>query len=97
MIDGDKTYPDLNVIPTGIDRVILELPKEETQEWVDKASKQGIKDIWIHMGCETPEALNLAQEKGINARTGTCAVMYVTPGFSAHSFHRWIRKLTGNY
>ena len=96
-IDGDKTYPDLEALPQNVDRVILELPKEETAEWIGKAAEKGVKDVWIHMGRDTPEALELAKANGINARTGTCAVMYVTPGFSIHSFHKWIRKMMGNY
>ena len=49
------------------------------------------------MGTESPEALALAEEKGLNARSGTCAVMYVTPGFTFHSIHKWIMKLIGKY
>ena len=62
-----------------------------------KATDAGIKDVWIHLGRETPEALALAQDKGINARSGTCAVMYVTPGITYHSIHKWIMKLAGKY
>ena len=57
----------------------------------------GIEDVWIHMGTETPDALALANERGINARSGTCAVMYVTPGVTFHSIHKWIMKLLGKY
>ncbi len=96
-IDGDKTYPDLNSLPEEIDRVVIELPKEDTRDWVEKAAEKGVKDIWIHMACDTPEALQLAAEKNINVRTGTCAVMYVTPGFTYHSIHKWIMKLVGKY
>ena len=28
---------------------------------------------------------------------GTCAVMYVTPGFTYHSVHKWIMKLVNKY
>ena len=28
---------------------------------------------------------------------GTCAVMYVIPGWSAHAPHRWIMRLLGKY
>ena len=57
----------------------------------------GVKEVWIHMGRDTPEALDLARENGMNARTGTCAVMYVKPELSYHSIHRWIAKRTGKY
>jgi len=49
------------------------------------------------MGTETPEALDLAGEKGINVRSGTCAVMYLKQGFSYHSLHKWIAKLIGKF
>ena len=44
-----------------------------------------------------PEALALARKKGLNVHSGTCAVMYVTPGFTYHSIHKWIMKLLGKY
>ncbi len=96
-IEGDKVYPDFASLPTKVDRIILEVAKKDTREWVAKAVEAGVKDVWIHMQRDTPEALELAKEKGINVRYGTCAVMYVTPGVSFHSIHKWIMKLTGKY
>ena len=49
------------------------------------------------MGRDTPEALALASERGLNVLKGTCAVMYVKQGFSYHSLHKWINQLTGRY
>ena len=49
------------------------------------------------MRMDTPEAVELAREKGIKVHTGTCAVMYVTPGLTGHSIHKWINKLIGKY
>ena len=96
-IEGDRAYPTLEGLPEQVDAVVLEVPKEDTKDWVAKVADANIKDVWIHMGRETPEALALADEKGINARTGTCAVMYVKREPSYHSIHRWIMKLTGKY
>ena len=96
-IDGDNAYKSIGDLPETVDRIILELPKENVKEWVSKAAEAGIKDVWIHMGCDTPEAVQLADQKGINLRTGTCAVMYVTPGITFHSIHKWIMKLIGKY
>jgi predicted CoA-binding protein len=96
-IDGDRTYSDLADLPETVDAVVLEVPKDEVREWVDRAADAGVRDVWIHMGRETPEALALAEEKGMNVRSGTCAVMYLTPGFTFHSIHRWIMKVTGKY
>lgn len=96
-VQGDAVFKDLGALPEKVDGVVLETPPEETREWVAKAADLGIKDVWIHMGRDTPEALALAEEKGINVRHGTCAVMYVTPGFTYHAIHRGIMKLVGKY
>ncbi|MCP4756101.1 MAG: CoA-binding protein [Proteobacteria bacterium] len=96
-MEGDTVFPDLASLPGPVDRIVLEVPKQETLDWVSKAAELGVKDVWIHMGRETPEALELAKEKGLNLRYGTCAVMYVTPGFSYHSIHKWIMRLAKKY
>ena len=96
-IEGDTAYADLALLPEKVDAVVLEVPKDDTKRWVAKAADAGIKDLWIHMGRETPEAVALAKESGINVRGGTCAVMYVTPGFTYHSIHKWIVKLVGKF
>ncbi len=96
-IEGDHAYAALDGLPEKVDAVVLEVPKEDTRDWVAKVADAGINDVWIHMGRETPEAVALAHDKGINARTGTCAVMYVTPEFSYHSIHKWIMKRIGKY
>jgi predicted CoA-binding protein len=96
-IDGDKTYPDLTSLPEPVDAAVLELPREETAEWVRKAADAGISSVWIHMGRDTPEAADLAKERGLDLHTGTCAVMYVTQGFTFHSLHAWINRALGRY
>jgi predicted CoA-binding protein len=96
-IGGERTYPDLASLPEKVDAVVLELPREETEDWVRKTADAGIPNVWIHMTRETPEAVALARERGLNVLTGTCAVMYVKRGFSYHSLHKWIDRLTGKY
>lgn len=96
-IEGDKAYPDLASLPEKVEAVVIETPKEETRDWVTRAADAGIRNVWLHMGCETPEALALGRQKGLNVLHGTCAVMYLIPGFSFHSIHKWIAKLLGKY
>lgn len=95
-IDGDRAWPDLQSLPQPVEAVVLEVPKEETAAWVVKAAEAGIKDVWIHMNRETPEALGIAREKGLAVRTGTCAVQYLSGGFP-HVVHKMMRKLTGKW
>ena len=96
-ICGDKTYADLDSLPEKVEALVLELPKDETESWVKKAAEAGIKDVWIHMGTDTPAALAACKEAGINVRSGTCAVMYLTKKFTYHSIHKGIMKLLGKY
>jgi uncharacterized protein len=96
-IDGDKAYKCLADIPEAIDGVVIEVPPEETRGWVEQAAGKGVPRAWIHMKRDTPEALALAAEKGIDVCTGTCAVQYVTTGLNVHGVHRALRKLTGRY
>ena len=96
-VEGDKAHSDLASLPEKVEAVVIEVPREESRDWVAKAADAGIENVWIHMGCDTPEALALAREKGLNVCHGTCAVMYVIPGFSYHSIHKWINKMLGKY
>jgi predicted CoA-binding protein len=96
-IDGDKTYPNLRSLPRKVHGVVLEVPREETLDLVKQAADAGIKNIWIHMNRETPEALEFARKKRLNVLTGTCAVMYVAQGFTYHSIHKWINKVLRKY
>jgi predicted CoA-binding protein len=96
-IDGDRAYPGLTALPEAVQGVILEVPKEETRDWVAAAADAGVRDVWVHMAHDTPEAVALAEERGINLRTGTCAVMYLQHGLSYHSVHKWIMQALGKY
>jgi len=96
-VEGDATYPDLTSLPAPVEAVVLEVPKDQTAAWVGKAADSGVKAVWMHQQTDTPEAIKLAEENHMELCHGTCAVMYVTPGFSFHSFHRFVQKLSGKY
>jgi uncharacterized protein len=96
-IDGVRTASSLAFLPEPVDAVVIEVPAAETEGWVRQAAEAGIRKVWIHDGCETPEALSAARDLGLDVLFGTCAVMYVTPGFTLHAFHRWVRRLQKNY
>ncbi|MDH3629022.1 MAG: hypothetical protein OEV00_06025 [Acidobacteriota bacterium] len=46
---------------------------------------------------DTPEALELAEQRGMDVRSGTCAVMYLTSGITYNAVHKWIMKLVDKY
>lgn len=95
-VDGEATYPDFASLPQSVEAAVLELPPRETARWVRAAAEAGIVNIWLHMKTETPEAVALSRELGLNLRSGTCAVQYVDPSFP-HNVHKVVRKLQGNW
>jgi len=96
-IEGDRAYFDFAALPTTPEAAVLEVPREETIDWIEKAAAAGIKKIWIHQNTDTPEALAAAERHGLEVCAGTCAVMYNVPGFSYHAVHRTIMKLAHKY
>jgi predicted CoA-binding protein len=97
VVDGDRAYPDLASLPASVEAVVIEVPKEETREWIAQAADAGIKDVWVHQTRDTPLAVALAAERGLRLRTGTCAAMYATPGLSFHSIHKLIQIMRGKF
>ena len=96
-IEGDRSYPDLDSLPGSVDAVVLEVPRDETAEWVERAVQAGIGRVWIHQGTESDEAIALAGRQGLETHHGTCAVMYLSRGFNAHGLHRLLWKAIGRY
>jgi predicted CoA-binding protein len=96
-VEGGPAYRDFAALPASVEAAVLELPKDETATWVKRAIDAGIREIWIHQGSDTPEAVAIAEQAGVHLRTGTCAVMYLTHGFSSHGIHRFINKMIGKY
>ena len=96
-IGGDPAYPDLEALPEKVAGVVLEVPPDETVEWVRRAADAGVREVWIHQGRETPEAIEEGRQRGLRMLTGSCAVMYVKPGFSYHTLHKWVNQIRGRY
>jgi len=95
-IEGDPAWPDLAALPGPVEAVVIEVPKEETADWIDKVAAAGVRDVWIHMKRETPDALERAAKHGLAVRTGTCAVQYLARSFP-HNVHRFFRRLAGKW
>ncbi len=95
-INGKRTFPDLASLPETVEAAVIEVPKSETYQVVSDVISAGIKNIWIHMNTDTPEAVAAAKNAEINLCYGTCAVMYLKRS-GLHKFHGWINKLFKKY
>ncbi len=96
-VEGDPTVPDFDALPQPVQAAVFELPKGEVPAWIDKAADAGITRVWLHMKTDSPEAAATAKTRGVELLTGTCAVMYVTPGPTFHGIHKWIMKMKGDF
>ncbi len=96
-VDGDPAFSGFDALPEKVDAAVIEVPRAETARWVRKAADAGIKKVWIHMMRDTPEAIAIGRERGLDVLTGACAVMYVDRGPSYHSVHKLIAKLAHRY
>jgi hypothetical protein len=96
-VSGKQAYSSLGDLPRRVDAVIIETPADETAGWVAAAADAGIRKVWIHQRCDSPESISLAQEKDMELYHGTCAIMYLSEGFSVHALHGWINRRLGRY
>ena len=96
-VEGDEAFASVRELPEPVDGVIVELPRRAVLDVVQDVISQGIRNLWLHAGCDTPEVLQLCAERGVHAHHGGCAVMYTHQGFSFHSLHRAVVKLLGRY
>lgn len=96
--NGEDVYPDLDGLPGNVEAAVLEVDKTQAAAWVQRVADHGIAGLWIHQQTDTPEALRVAQQRGLRTEHGACAVMYTAPGFHGHhSLHRWLNKLAKKY
>ena len=95
-VDGEQAIGRVEDLQTPVEAAVLELPKERSAEIVGRVAEMGIREIWIHQGTDSPEALEAAKEAGMTVAHGSCAVMYVNCT-SYHKIHRWLWRLFGKY
>src|SRR5450759_2574103 len=95
-IMGEKSYPNVKVLPSDVQGIIVLTKKDQTASVVRDAKEKGIKQIWIQQMADSKEALDELKDSDINYITGECILMHFKPhGF--HKFHRSLKKLFGRY
>lgn len=90
-VGGDHCYPDLESLPEDkrISRIhIVSLPSA-TDQVVRDAVSLGFEHIWIQLGSETPGAIKIPMDAGINVIYGQCILMFAEPVTSYHLLRRY--------
>jgi predicted CoA-binding protein len=93
-IDGVKSHPSVSELPDEVTGLVLVVPPEQTERIVREATLRGVRHIWMQQGAESPAAIELCRESGIDLVHGECILMYAEPA-GIHRFHHWLWKLLG--
>jgi uncharacterized protein len=96
VIDGTFCTHTVGDIPSGINNLLIVTHKDRTKTVVQEAIGKGIRNIWIQNGCETEEAIQLAENNNIHLVAKACILMYANPR-GVHKFHRLLARLSGRY
>jgi hypothetical protein len=96
-IDGERCYPSLAALQGKTDAALLVIPPAQVAQALREVSAAGMHYAWLQQGAETPEALRLGDELGLQVVSGRCILMYAGHVGSYHAFHRFFNKLIGQY
>jgi predicted CoA-binding protein len=94
-IAGEPCYPSLAALPERVGGVVVFTPPAETEKVVRDAAAQGITRVWLQQGTVSAAALEVCREKGMQAVSGKCIMMFAEPVSSIHGVHRWFAKVFG--
>jgi hypothetical protein len=94
-IQGDPCSRTLAELPERVERLLVVVDPRRAAQVARDAAGAGIRQVWLQQGADSPEALAVCGEHGIEAVHGQCILMFAEPTESFHKFHRWIWKLLG--
>lgn len=93
--EGEKCYHSLRELPQAVGGAVVVVPPQAAEQVVRDAAAAGIRRIWLQQGAESPEAIALCKENGIDVVHGHCILMFAAPAAFVHRFHRTIWRLLG--
>jgi len=72
-IEGLTAYPDLKSLPETPRGVSIITPPAITERIVAEAADAGARFVWMQPGAESPEAIRIARERGLDViADGSC-------------------------
>ncbi|MBC8017648.1 MAG: CoA-binding protein [Verrucomicrobia bacterium] len=82
-IEGIACVASVDELPADVTSLSMITPPTVTEHLVPKAIAHGIKNIWMQPGAESPAAVALCREKGVNViADGSC--LLVVLGYHDH-------------
>ncbi|MDA8429979.1 MAG: CoA-binding protein [Geobacteraceae bacterium] len=82
-IEGIACVPSVDKLPASVTSLSMITPPAVTEQLVAQAIAHGIRNIWMQPGAESPAAVALCREQGINViADGSC--LLVVLGYRDH-------------
>lgn len=82
-IEGIACAASVDELPADVTSLSMITPPAVTEQLVPRAIAHGIKNIWMQPGAESPAAVALCREKGVNViADGSC--LLVVLGYHDH-------------
>jgi uncharacterized protein len=98
---GRKCFALVQDIQPPVDGALLMTSPAVTEAVVKDCAECGIKRVWMHRGVGegsvSEKAIELCREHGIRVIPGECPLMFLPQPDGIHSFHGFVRKVTGRY
>ena len=94
-VAGARCYPNLAALQGQVDGVLVSVSPQQAVPVLREAAAIGLKNVWLQQGAESPEALALARDLGLNLVARKCVLMYASPVRSFHAWHRGFARLFG--
>jgi predicted CoA-binding protein len=69
-IEGLKAYASLASVPVRLRAVSIITPPKITEQVVKEAAAAGVKFVWMQPGAESPEAVQAAEDLGLEVIAG---------------------------
>ncbi|HEX2934560.1 MAG TPA: CoA-binding protein [Bacteroidales bacterium] len=95
-IEGQPCLKSVMELAPTMQHLLIATHKKDTARVLAQAVAKGIPYIWIQNGCESSEALKLAEEHKVNIISKACFLMYANPT-GVHRFHKTVTRFFGGY
>jgi predicted CoA-binding protein len=91
-IDGTKCYARFEDLPERVGGVLIVVPPWEAIDVIRNAAAAGITRVWLQQGAQSPEALKVCAQLGVEVVDGECILMFAHPT-GVHKMHQVVRRV----
>ena len=91
-INGIACVRRLTDVPEPVSAVVIVVPPARAIDVIREAHAAGMQRVWLQQGSESPQALQVCGELGMEVVSGECVLMFAQPS-SYHWLHAKLQRL----